>query len=75
MSLEKIFSEVFSLSESSVGDSLALSDIPTWDSLAHMMLIVRLEQDYEIQFSGDEIADLRSVGDVRSALRAHGATL
>lgn len=72
MSLEKIISEVFSLSESSVGDSLALSDIPSWDSLAHMMLIVRLEQDYEIQFTGDEIADLKSVGDARAILQAHG---
>ncbi|MFA7238624.1 MAG: acyl carrier protein [Sulfuricellaceae bacterium] len=75
MSLEKIFSEVFVLPESSVVDSLALSDIPTWDSLAHMMLIVRLEETYQIQFTGDEIADVKSVGDARSALLAHGAVL
>jgi len=75
MSLEKTFSEVFILPESSVVDSLALSDIPTWDSLAHMMLIVRLEDTYQIQFTGDEIADIKSVGDARSALLAHGAKL
>lgn len=75
MSLEKNFSEVFAIPESSVVDSLALSDIPTWDSLAHMMLIVRLEDAYRIQFTGDEIADIKSVGDARSALRAHGAAL
>lgn len=75
MSLEKIFSEVFVLPEASIVDSLALSDIPTWDSLAHMMLIVRLEEAYQIQFTGDEIADMKSVGDARSALLAHGAML
>ncbi|MDP2761989.1 MAG: acyl carrier protein [Sideroxyarcus sp.] len=75
MSLEKIFSEVFALPEASVVDPLALSDIPTWDSLAHMMLIVRLEETYQIQFTGDEIADIKTVADVRSALRAHGAEL
>lgn len=75
MSLEKIFSEVFVLPESSVVDSLALSDIPTWDSLAHMMLIVRLEETYQIQFTGDEIADLQTVGNVRTVLRAHGVEL
>ena len=75
MSLEKNFSEVFSIPESSVVDSLALSDIPAWDSLAHMILIVRLEDAYRIQFTGDEIADIKSVGDARSALRAHGAAL
>lgn len=75
MSLEKIFSEVFVLPESSVVDSLALSDIPTWDSLAHMMLIVRLEETYQIQFTGDEIADLQTVGNARTVLRAHGVEL
>jgi acyl carrier protein len=75
MSVEKIFSEVFVLPESSVMDSLALSDIPTWDSLTHMMLIVRLEESYQMQFTGDEIADIKSVGDARAALQAHGAEL
>lgn len=74
MSLEQHFSEVFGIPESSINDALVLSDIPTWDSLAHMMLIVRLEDAYQIQFSGDEIADIKSVGDTRSALLAHGAT-
>jgi acyl carrier protein len=75
MSLEKIFAEIFAIPETSVMDSLTLSDIPTWDSLAHMMLIVRLEETYQIQFTGDEIADMKSVGDTRSALLAHGAVL
>ncbi len=75
MSIEKIFAEVFSLSESSVVDALALHDIPSWDSLAHMMLITRLEDAYQIQLTGDEIADMKSVGAARNALRAHGAAL
>lgn len=72
MLLENIFSEVFAIPGSDVVDSLMLKDVPTWDSLAHMMLIVRLEETYGVQFTGDEIADIQSVADVRSALRAHG---
>lgn len=72
MSLEKNIADVFALPESSVVDSLRLIDIPTWDSLAHMMLIVRLEEAYEVQFTGDEIADLKSVSDARTILQAHG---
>lgn len=75
MSLEKIFVEVFVIPESTVMDALALSEIPSWDSLAHMMLITRLEEVYRIQLSGDEIADMKSVGDARNALRAHGVAL
>lgn len=75
MSLEKIFADVFDIAEGTVLDSLALADIPTWDSMAHMMFIVRLEEDYQIQFTGDEIADIRTVGDTRAALLLHGAKL
>ena len=75
MSLEKTISEVFVIPESSVLDTLALSDIPTWDSLTHMLFIVRLEEVYQIQFTGDEIADIKTVCDTRAALLAHGVKL
>jgi len=75
MTLEKIISEVFAFSEEVVVDSLLLHDIPTWDSLTHMMLIVRLEETFQVQLSGDDIADMKSVGDARIALLSHGAEL
>ena len=72
MSLECIVAEVFAIPEETVNDSLALRDIPSWDSMSHMMLIVKLEEDFSIELSGDEIADFRSVGDVREALKRRG---
>ena len=75
MSFEKIFSDVFAFPQSSVVDSLTLREVPRWDSLAHMMLIVKLEDVYQIQFTGDEIADVKSVGDLRVALQAHGVAV
>ncbi|MBT9501945.1 MAG: acyl carrier protein [Burkholderiaceae bacterium] len=75
MSLESIFAEVFNIPESTVVDGLSLHDIDNWDSLAHMMLITRLEDDFRVQLSGDEIADMRSVGDARLALRRQGAAV
>lgn len=29
-----------------------------WDSLKHMMLIVALEEEFEVRFSDDELTDL-----------------
>lgn len=75
MSLEKIFAEVFLIPESTVVDNLQLSEITSWDSLAHMMLIMRLEGDYGVQLTGDQIADMKSVADARAALCQQGATL
>ncbi|MDP1979262.1 acyl carrier protein [Undibacterium sp.] len=75
MTIEKIFSEVFGMPESSIVDTLILTEIGSWDSLAHMILITRLEDTYQVQFSGDQIADMKSVGDARKALLAQGANI
>ena len=68
MSLERIFAEVFSIPEKMVNDSLDLRDISSWDSMSHMMLIARAEETFSVEFTGDEIADFRSVQDIREAL-------
>jgi acyl carrier protein len=68
MSLERIFVEVFAIPENRINDSLALRDIPSWDSMSHMMLIARLEETLSVEFTGDEIADFRNVKDIRDAL-------
>ena len=55
-----------------LGDERTLRDIPTWDSMTHMVLVSRLEQYYQVEFSGDEIADFQTIGDIRQALRKRG---
>lgn len=68
MTLERIFAEVFAIPETTVLDGLALRDISSWDSMSHMMLIARVEETFSVEFTGDEIADFRSVRDIREAL-------
>jgi acyl carrier protein len=68
MTLERIFAEVFAIPVKSVNDTLALRDISSWDSMSHMILIARVEETFSVEFSGDEIADFRSVQDIREAL-------
>jgi acyl carrier protein len=75
MSFEKIVADIFNITQESVIDSLSLSDIHSWDSMAHMLFIVRLEEFYQVQFTGDEIANALTVGDTRAALLAHGSSL
>jgi acyl carrier protein len=68
MTLERIFVEVFAIPEDRVNDSLALREIASWDSMSHMMLVARLEESFAVEFTGDEIADFRTVRDIRDAL-------
>ena len=73
MTLEQIFADVFVVPSASVHDDLQLREIASWDSMSHMMLIMRLEESFNVQLTGDQIADIKSVGDARSALRTQGA--
>jgi acyl carrier protein len=72
MKLTTVFSEVFQVPESNLRDDTLLKEIPTWDSLQHMLLITRVEEVCQVQFNGDEIADMKTLGDVRKAVLTHG---
>ena len=71
MNLKSIFAEVFAIPKESVTEALALRDIRSWDSMSHMILIARLEETFDVQFTGDEIADFRTFDDVARALERH----
>jgi acyl carrier protein len=68
MNLERVVAQVFAVDERGINDELELRAIASWDSMSHMMLIARLEEVFAVEFTGDEIADFRSVKDIREAL-------
>ena len=70
--IEEIFVEVFGCKRDELDDSTEFKDIPAWDSMTHMILITRLESEFDIQMTGDEIASLATVLDVRTVLQKHG---
>lgn len=74
MSLIKLFSEVLLVAEDRVNEQLTFKDVPRWDSLAHMMLIARVEETYSIQMTGEEIASIRSFGDLKRIVSGHGVS-
>lgn len=72
MQVEIICSEVLNVPIDRLTDAQILSEIESWDSLAHMILITRIEDEFQIQFSGDQIADIRTIGDIKLALAGAG---
>lgn len=75
MRVEKICAEVLGVPIDRLVDSQVLKELDSWDSLAHMILITRIEDEFQIQFTGDQIADIRTVGDIKTALNAVGAVV
>lgn len=62
--LTDVFRSVFNQKDIVLKKELTAWNIPGWDSLAHLRLIIMIEKKFAIQFSTPEIVDLNSVGDL-----------
>jgi acyl carrier protein len=46
-------------------------DVADWDSVAHVKLILSLEEEFGIRFSEDEISSIQTVGDILTSVESH----
>lgn len=42
--------------------------VPAWDSIAHLSLVMAIEQEFRVQFSADRIMELSSVEAIGRAI-------
>ncbi len=75
MTFEQISSGVLEISPQELKDELSQANLASWSSLAHLSLITALEERYGISFSTQEILAAKSLGVLRSLLRAKGAAI
>ena len=52
-----------------VNQETKLKDFSNWDSMNHMILITQIESEFNIQLTGDEIADLQTVGCINKLIQ------
>jgi acyl carrier protein len=63
--LIQVFREVFDDDTLVVKDETTAQDVPGWDSLTHVSLIVAVESEFGVRFSSGEINGLKNVGELR----------
>lgn len=56
-----LIAEVFQLPIEQVNPELAYGDLPAWDSLGHMEVMMALETQFGVEISTDTIGQLTSV--------------
>jgi len=50
-------SDVFNIDVNSINNDASTSNTESWDSLKHMNLIIALEEEFNIEFTDEEIID------------------
>ncbi|MGE0760310.1 MAG: acyl carrier protein [Pirellulaceae bacterium] len=66
--LELLFRNVFHDDDLRVSSDMTARDIPGWDSVAHVNLMFTIEQEFDIQFVGNELAEMKSIGELEEYL-------
>jgi len=67
-----VFREVFEDQELVITRNLSAQDVPNWDSLNHITLVVELEQVTGTTFSSEELSSMITVGDLIDSLKSKG---
>ncbi len=75
MTLAEIIKESFSLREADQNDDVVLNSLEQWESMAHMLFITRIEENFEVEFEGDDIFAMQTIGDIKKVLAEKGKTV
>ena len=64
----EIVSQIMGVPLESVTLASSAENIPTWDSLKHMNLVLALEQTFDIHFSEEQIVELTRVETIQAVV-------
>ena len=64
-----ILTRVFRIEPDEIKDDLKRKDFEPWDSMAHLMLVSEVENEFEIFFEDEEVVDIWTVADLKKLLK------
>jgi acyl carrier protein len=70
--LASVFEKAFGFETSLFSPNLAPEDVPNWDSVGHMNLVMNLEDEFQQHFEVDEIMEMSSPAKIMEILKAKG---
>ena len=67
--LEKIIREVFEIAEDTIDENWTSDDIPDWDSVGHLNLIMEVEKEFNIKVEIEEMFEIEKLADIARILK------
>lgn len=66
--LEVLCRRVFNDPELVLTRETTAAEVPAWDSLSHIVLMVAIEDEFRVRLGGPELDSLRNVGELEDFL-------
>lgn len=71
--LEKVIRKVFPISEATINENWTSDDIPEWDSVGHLDLIMEIEREFQVKIEVEEMFEVEKLGDIGAILAKKNA--
>ncbi len=68
-SIQDLLAEIFQAPREEITPNLAFGDLPQWDSMGHMDVMMSLEEKFGVEISTDVISELTSIPAICSYLK------
>ena len=66
--LESVFRDVFDDDSLQIFESMSAEDVDAWDSLAHINLMMRVEDTFGVHFTNAQLGGFANVGELEQFL-------
>ncbi len=66
--LKSVILKELKLDEFNIEDETRADQVPGWDSLNHINVIMAIEKDYNLRFKGVEVLRCKNIGDLQKLI-------
>ena len=67
--IKEILATILEIDQSDINNNTNPDTVSSWDSLRHMKLVFSIEDEYDVQFSDDQIIQLTDVGKIIDCIK------
>ncbi|MBC8188734.1 MAG: acyl carrier protein [Proteobacteria bacterium] len=66
--IKEILAEALGMPAADIPDDAKQGEFEKWDSVRHLNFVVALEKKFDIEFEPEEIAEIRTLGEVAAVV-------
>ncbi len=66
--LKNIFYDIFEDEDLTISEETSRKELKEWDSVAHVKLVLTIEDEFNMRFTTEEVASIKTVSDFIGAI-------